>query len=138
MSRLVLMVKQLSRKEVILVNRVFKLLIDRKFTDARKILEKLELTMEEKEWSKGYFNALQGISLALKSKDSRDIYLNQIPTDDSKKIDAIRKNFLTQTQQPLHKDFDKGFFFAWSDYLKLIKNNIAKKRASENSSLLKY
>ncbi len=65
------MVKQLSRKEIFLVNRVLKLFIERKLKDAEKTLEKLELTMAEKEWSKGYFNALQGITLALKSKDSR-------------------------------------------------------------------
>lgn len=127
MVRLTVMVKQLSRKEVILVNRVLKLLIERKLKDAGKALEKLELTMAEKEWSKGYFNALQGMSLALKSKDFRYVYLNQITTDDSKKIDDIRKKFLKQAQNSLHKDFDKGFFSAWSDYLKLLKNNIAKR-----------
>ncbi len=132
------MVKQLSRKEVILVNKVLKLLIERKLKDAGKALEKLELTMAEKEWSKGYFNALQGMSLALKSKNSRYIYLNQITTDDSKKIDDIRKKFLKQTHNALHKDFDKGFFSAWSDYLKLLKNNIPQKRASEDTSLLNY
>ncbi len=132
------MVKQLSRKEVFLVNRVLKLFIERKLKDAEKTLEKLELTMAEKEWSKGYFNALQGITLALKSKDSRYLYLTQIPMDDSKKIDDIRKKFLKQTQNSLHKDFDKGFFSAWSDYLKLLKNKIAKQRKSEDTSLLKY
>jgi len=132
------MVKQLSRKEVFLVNRVLKLFIERKLKDAEKTLEKLELTMTEKEWSKGYFNALQGITLALKSKDSRYLYLTQIPMDDSKKIDDIRKKFLKQTQNSLHKDFDKGFFSAWSDYLKLLKNNIPQKRASEDTSLLNY
>ena len=132
------MVKQLSKKEIFLVNRVLKLFIERKLKDAEKTLEKLELTMAEKEWSKGYFNALQGITLALKSKDSRYLYLTQIPMDDSKKIDDIRKKFLKQTQNSLHKDFDKGFFSAWSDYLKLLKNNIAQKRASEDTSLLNY
>jgi hypothetical protein len=132
------MVKKLSRKELILVNRVFKLLIDRKLTEVGNVLEKLELTMVEKEWSKGYFNALQGMSLALKSKDSRYIYLNQITTDDSKKIDDMRKYFVKQAQNALHKDFDKGFFSAWFAYLKLLKNNIAKKRASEDTSLLNY
>jgi len=132
------MVKQLSKKEVFLVNRVLKLFIERKLKDAEKTLEKLELTMAKKEWSKGYFNALQGITLALKSKDSRYLYLTQIPMDDSKKIDDIRKKFLKQTQNSLHKDFDKGFFSAWSDYLKLLKNKIAKQRNSEDTSLLKY
>ncbi len=138
MVRLTVMVKQLLRKEVILVNKLLKLLIERKLKDAGKALEKLELTMKEKEWSKGYFNALQGMSLALKSKDTRYIYLNQITTDDSKKIDNIRKKFLKQTQNSLHKDFDKGFFSAWSDYMKLLKNNIAQKRTSEDTSLLNY
>lgn len=138
MVRLTSMSKQLSRKELILVNRLLKLLINRKLRDAGKALEKLELTMTEKEWSKGYFNALQGMSLALKSKDSRYIYLNQITNEDSKKIDDMRKKFLKQAQNALHKDFDKGFFSAWSDYLKLLKNNTAKKRASEDTSLLKY
>ena len=132
------MVKQLSRKEVILINRILKLFIERKLKDARKSLEKLELTLTDKEWNKGYFNALQGMSLSLKSKNSRYIYLNQIPTDDPKKIDDIRKKFLKQAQNSLHTDFDKGFFSAWSDYLKLLKNNIAKTRVSKDTSLLKY
>jgi hypothetical protein len=132
------MVKPLSRKELLLVNRVLNLLLDRKLTDAGKLLEKLELTMEQNEWSKGYFNALQGMSLALKSKDSRYAYLNQIPTDDDKKIEDIRKNFLKQAKNSLQKEFDKGFFSAWSDYLKLLKTNIAKTRASEDTSLLNF
>lgn len=132
------MTKPLSRKELLLVNRVLNLFLDRKLTDAGKILEKLELTMEQNEWSKGYFNALQGMSLALKSKDSRYAYLNQITTDDAKKIEDMRKNFLKQVKNSLQKEFDKGFFSAWSDYLKLLKTNIAKTHASEATSLLKY
>ena len=120
------MVKQLSRKETILINRILKLLIDRKLTDAGRVLEKLESNMTKKEWNKGYFNALQGMSIALKSKDSRYIYIHQIPTDDYQKIEEMRKEFLKQAQNSLHQDFDQGFFYAWSDYLKLLKNHIYK------------
>ena len=116
--------KQLSRKEVLYVNRAFRLLIDRKFTEAGRLLEKLELTMTEKEWSKGYFHALEGMILALKSKDSRYVYFNQIDTENSKTIDDVRTKFINQTQNVLHKDYDRGFFSAWSDYLKLLKKVI--------------
>jgi hypothetical protein len=138
MARLTNMVKQLSRKEIILVNRVLRLLIDKKLTDAGKVLEKLEQTLSENEWNKGYFTALQGMVLALKSKDSNYLYLNQITTVASRTIDNIRKNFLKQAQNSLHKDFDRGFFSAWSDYLKLLKNHNAKTSAFTNTSLLKY
>ena len=138
MDRLPTMGKQLSRKEIILANRVLRLLIDKKLTDAGKVLEKLELTLSEKEWNKGYLNALQGIVLALKSKDSRYVYLNQITPAASKTMEDIRKTFITHVQNPLHKDFDRGFFSAWSDYLKLLKNHNARTRTSTNSSLLKY
>ena len=104
------MVKQLSRKEVILINRILKLFIERKLKDAGKSLEKLELTLTDKEWNKGYFNALQGMSLSLKSKDSRYIYLNQIPTDDSKKIDKWTKerNYWLAVQSTIQNWPQKG------------------------------
>jgi hypothetical protein len=55
------MVKPLSRKEVTLVNQYLKLISNGKLTDARRKLERLGQTIAEKEWSKGYYNALQGI-----------------------------------------------------------------------------
>ena len=130
--------KQLSRKEMLHVNRVLRLLSERKFTDAGRVLEKLELTMTEREWSKGYFQALQGMVLALKSKDSRYVYFNQMNIKDSKTIDDIRKKFRKQTQNVLHKDYDRGFFSAWSDYLNLLKSHTTKPKVSNDKSLLKY
>jgi hypothetical protein len=132
------MVERFSKNGLIHVSKYFNLIIGKKLTDAGKVLETLESILSENEWSKGYFNALQGMSLALKSKDSRYAYLNQITTDDAKKIEDMRKNFLKQVKNSLQKEFDKGFFSAWSDYLKLLKTNIAKTHASEATSLLKY
>jgi hypothetical protein len=129
--------KPLSRKEALHVNRVLRLLSERKFTDAGRVLEKLELTMTESEWSKGYFHALQGMILALKSKDSH-VYFNQINTEDSKTINDIKKKFVKQTQNVLHKDYDRGFFSAWSDYLKLFKNHTTQPKVSNTNSILKY
>jgi hypothetical protein len=131
------MVKPLSRKETALVNQYLKLIVNKKFTDARGKLERLSQTMIDKEWSKGYYNALQGMSIALKSRNSRYAYIRQLDPYDLKKVKSVRKAFLEQSRDPLQSDFDKGFFTAWSDYLKLFKNNLSKKRASEDTSLLK-
>jgi hypothetical protein len=131
------MVKPLSRKEATLVNQYLKLISDRRFTDAKGKLDRLGQTIAEKEWSKGYYNALQGIFLALKSKNPRNAYVSRIDKDSPKKIDVARREFLEQSRNPLQRDFDKGFFTAWSDYLRVLKKRMSKKRTSDSSSLPK-
>ena len=121
------MVKPFSRKEVALVNQYLKLIVNKKLTDARGKLERLSQTMAENEWSRGYYNALRGMSTALKSRNSRYAYISQLDPYDSKKIEGVRKEFLEQSRDPLQSDFDKGFFTAWLDYLKSLKKYTVKK-----------
>lgn len=116
------MVKKLTRKEAVLVNQYLKLIADRKLTDARRNLEVLRQTLADKEWRKGYYHALQGMSLALRSRDPRYVYISQINSaGDPKDFDVVRRKLLEQSRNSLQKDFDKGFFTAWSDYLKILK-----------------
>jgi len=129
------MIKLISRKESTLINQFFKFIADRKLTDAGRKLERLGQTMTEKQWSRGYYNALQGMSLAFKSRDHRYVYISQIDSDDPKKINSVRRKFLEQSRNPLQSDFDKGFFTAWLDYLRFLKKSISKKMTSYNESL---
>jgi len=128
-------VKRLSRKESALVNQYLKRIADRNLTKAGNNLEKIGQTMAKKEWSRGYHNALHGMYSALKSRNLQYVYIGQLHPDDPKKIDGLRRKFLEQSKNALQKDFDKGYFAAWSDYLRILKTTMSKKNSFNDTSL---
>ena len=79
------MVNSLSRKETILVKQYFKSVIEKRLTDAGRVLDRLEQTATDNNWKKGYIKALKGIFLVLKSRGLRYAYIGQIHKDDPKK-----------------------------------------------------
>jgi len=103
------------------VKQYFKSVIEKRLTDAGRILDRLEQTATDNNWKKGYIKALQGIFLVLKSRNLRYAYIGQIHEDDPKKINGARRRLLKKSRNHLQRDFDKGFFTAWVDYLKVLK-----------------
>lgn len=76
--------------------------------------------MKRNEWNRGYLQALNGILLTQKSSDERYAFLANLDLDDEKTIRKHRRDFLNQIKSEFHAEYDRGFFSAWSDFLRVI------------------
>jgi len=102
-----------------LVTRYFQLVADRQFTEAERELEKLKQKMQKTEWNRGYFRALYGMYLAQKSNDNYSFF-SKLDLTDKPALHGYRRNFLDETRNGLHGDFDRGFFSAWADCMRTV------------------
>ena len=105
-----------------LVTRYFQLIFARQFTESERELERLKHRMQKTEWNRGYFRALYGLDFS-----------------DKAVLHGYRKEFLEHTRNGLHGDFDRGYFSAWSDCMRVLArlnvpaptNNVKKQGSKE-------
>lgn len=104
----------LPQKTESFTTQFFQLLTERRFTEAERALEQIRQGVKATEHYRGYINALEGMLIALKSNDDRYVFISQI---EPSKVDELRTEFSQESKNPLHADFDRGFFVAWADYV---------------------
>lgn len=104
-----------------LVSRFFQLLVNRQFTEAQRELEKIKQKMHKTEWNRGYFRALYGMMLARRSNSNgSEALFSKMDLTDKKAIREYRRDFLNHMKNRLHGDFDRGFFSAWADCMRIL------------------
>ncbi|MCW4005648.1 MAG: hypothetical protein NWF04_03495 [Candidatus Bathyarchaeota archaeon] len=103
-----------------LVTRYFQLLVGRQFTEAERELERLKQKMQRTEWNRGYYRALKGIYLSRKSSNDNYSFLSKLDFTDKPALHEYRREFFDETHSSLHADFDRGFFSAWADCMRVI------------------
>ena len=114
-----------------LVTRYFQLLVNRQFTEAERELERLKQKMQKTEWNRGYFRALYGMYLSRKTNGDGYSLFSKLDFSDKMALHAYRREFLEHTNNGLHGDFDKGYFSAWSECMRiLIRMEIPNSQAS--------
>jgi len=101
------------------VTRFFQLVTRRRFAEAERILERLKEKASKTEWNRGYFRALYGILLARRSNDPY-VFLSSLDFGDKDTLRNYRREFLKQAKNRLHSDYDRGFFSAWADYMRIL------------------
>ncbi|MFQ6094916.1 MAG: hypothetical protein ACE5NN_02120 [Candidatus Bathyarchaeia archaeon] len=104
----------------VFVTRFSQLVLERRFAEAGRVLQRLTEKMKRNEWNRGYLQALNGILLTQKSSDERYAFLANLDLDDEKTIRKHRRDFLNQIKSEFHAEYDRGFFSAWSDFLRVI------------------
>jgi hypothetical protein len=117
-----------------LVTRYFQLLVNRQFTEAARELERVKQKMQKTEWNRGYFRALFGMLLARRSNNN-DAYafFSKLDLNNKTALHGYRREFLDHTRNGLHGDFDRGFFSAWADCMRvLIKIDTAKVQSTND------
>ena len=118
-----------------LVTRYFQLLVNRQFTEAERELERLKQKMQKTEWNRGYFRALYGMYLSRKTNGDAYSLFSKLDFSDKVALHAYRREFLEHTNNGLHGDFDKGYFSAWSECMRiLIRMDIPNPQASSNDN----
>jgi len=103
------------------VTRFFQLVTSRQFAEAERELERLRKSKVKKnEFDTGFFLALNGMILAQKSTDDPYAFLPNVNFKDKKKLQIYRREFTKHQKNKLHSDFDRGFFKAWVDYIRVL------------------
>jgi hypothetical protein len=92
----------------------------RQFAEAERVLERLKQKMKMNERNRGYFQALYGMLLAQRNNDDRYAFLSNLNPKDKKGLKSYRREFRRQSEYRLHADYDRGFFSAWSDYMRIL------------------
>lgn len=125
----------------VLVTRFFQLVTDRRFAEADRTLQRIKIKTHNTEWNTGYFTALQGIILAKKSNNDQYAFLSNMNSNETKELQRHRREFLAQAKSKLQADYDRGFFSAWADYMRVLVKTLkdaerknAEKRAKQPAS----
>jgi len=83
--------------------------------------------MQKTEWNSGYFLALYGLLLAQRSNSNPHAFVSSLDSDDKKALQNYRREFFKYARSRLRADYDRGFFSAWSDYMRVLsKTNLGK------------
>jgi hypothetical protein len=104
----------------VLVTRFFQLVVNRQFAEAERELQRLKQRMHKTEWNRGYYRALYGILLAQKSNSDQYVFFSKIDLNDKQALQGYKKEFLSHVRNKLHGDYDRGFFSAWADCVRVL------------------
>lgn len=109
-----------------LVTRYFQLIVSRQFAEAERELERVKQKMQKTEWNRGYFRALYGMYLSRKNTADDYAFFSKVDFSDKVMLNDYRKEFLSHMGNGLHGDFDRGYFSAWADCMRILSRmNIA-------------
>lgn len=110
-----------------MVTRFFHFLVNRHFADAKRELERIEEKMHKSsdkahksEWNRGYFRALFGMLVEQRSNNGEYAFISQLDFTDMKALKGYRKEFQAHVQNRLHEDFDRGYFSAWAECMRVL------------------
>lgn len=103
-----------------LVARYFQLIVGRQFTEAERELERLKQKIQKTEWNRGYFRALYGMYLTRKNNNDNYAFFSKLDLTDKPALHMYRREFLDHMRSGLHGDFDRGFFSAWADCMRIL------------------
>ena len=104
-----------------LVSRYFQLIAARQFTEAERELERVKQKMQKTDWNRGYFRALYGMYLSRKNSSADEYsFFAKLDITDKPNLHNYRKEFLEHMRNGLHGDFDRGYFSAWADCMRVL------------------
>jgi hypothetical protein len=106
-----------------LMTRLIQLASERKFAEAERILQRITLKIgkgDKKEFNKGYIDALSGIILTYRSSSESYELFNKLNLDDISALKKQYKDFVNHTKSRFNADYDKGYFSALAEYLRII------------------
>ncbi len=103
-----------------LVTRYFQLIVSRQFAEAERELERVKEKLQKTDWNRGYFRALYGMYLSRKNASDNYAFFSKLDLSDKVTLHAYRREFLDNMRSSLHGDFDRGYFSAWADCMRIL------------------
>ncbi len=116
------------------VTSFFQLITARQFAEAERVLERIKQKITMSERNKGYYQALYGMLLAQRNGDDRYAFLTSMDMSAKKELSESRREFLRQSQHLLNADYDRGFFEAWADYMRILAKILVPTVSTGNNS----
>jgi hypothetical protein len=104
----------------VFVTRFFQLVTNRQFAEAERELERLSKNVKKNEFNTGFLRALNGMILAHKSNDDQYVFLSNANLNDKRELIKYRREFSRHEKNKLHSDYDRGFFKAWTEYMRVL------------------
>lgn len=108
----------------VLVTRFFQLVVNRQFAEAERELQRIKQRMHETEWNRGYYRALYGMLLARKSSSGQYVFFSKVDLNDRQVLQSYKKEFLSHVKNRVHGDYDRGFFSAWADCMRVLAKTV--------------
>ena len=109
--------REKMRLTTTLITQFFRLVAIRNYQAAKIVLVRIEKKLPRGEWNHGYFMALNGILLALQTKDPH-AFVNNVTEAD---LPQCGREFMAHARNSLHADYDRGYFSAMAEYVKSVK-----------------
>ena len=103
-----------------IASKFFKMIAVGRVPEAEQELEKVRGKLDQSRASLGYLRALEGLVLTEKSGD-KTLFLNRVNLNPDS-VKEIRKEFLDHASNELHEEYDRGYFQALADYMKVIED----------------
>jgi hypothetical protein len=103
-----------------LVTRYFQLIVSKQYAEAERELERVKQKLQKTEWNRGYFRALYGMYLSKKNANDTYAFFSKLDLSDKVSLHAYRREFLDNMRSGLHGDFDRGYFSAWGDCMRIL------------------
>ena len=98
----------------------FRMIANRKVPEAEQELEKTRVKLDKSKGDLGYLRALEGLVLTVKSGD-KNLYLNKANLDQNS-VKEIKRDLLVHASNELHDEYDRGYFCALVDYVKVLED----------------
>ncbi|MDR0797415.1 MAG: hypothetical protein LBE70_01660 [Nitrososphaerota archaeon] len=103
-----------------LVTRYFQLIVNKQYAEAERELERVKQKLQKTEWNRGYFRALYGMYLSRKNANDTHAFFSKLDLSDKVSLHTYRREFLDNMRSGLHGDFDRGYFSAWGDCMRIL------------------
>lgn len=101
------------------LTRFFQLLAKRKFASAERMLKRVVEKAHSTERDRGYLQALSGMLRSQRSGE-QSAFISNLKDKDEKWLQKYRREFLSDARNKLFADYDRGFFSAWADYMRIL------------------
>ncbi|MEM2102529.1 MAG: hypothetical protein QXM22_03340 [Candidatus Bathyarchaeia archaeon] len=102
------------------VIRFFQLVTTKQLAEAERELQRIKEKIERTEWNHGYYRALQGMLLARRNNNDQYSFFTSLDHNDKQTIHNARKDFQERSESRLYADYDRGYFSAWAEYMRVL------------------
>ena len=119
---------------LVMMTRLFQLVSQRKFAEAERVLERITVRMKKRgqqEFNRGYLEALGGIVLTYRSSGESYEFFSNLDLNDVEALKKHYKGFKENAQSRFHADYDRGYFSALSDYMRVVIKTARNSAAAE-------
>ncbi|MBS7654068.1 MAG: hypothetical protein QXR06_02685 [Candidatus Bathyarchaeia archaeon] len=112
-----------------LLSNVFQHILSRRFADAERSIDELEVKIRERgysEFASGFIYALKGIVLMYRAGE-QDTFISKLDLNNVSMLKKYYREFLEHSKNKLHADYDCGYFSALAEFIRFALKNVDKK-----------